>query len=104
MVNIEQLACELGCKAGTLPSTHLGLLPLGIRQNSLRVWEGIEERFRRRLIAWKRDSTSLKGEGSRLSEALYPTYPFTLSPFFDCLRVLSTGWRKSKGTSYGGWL
>ena len=104
VVNIEQLACELGCKAGTLPSTHLGLLPLGIRQNSLRVWEGIEERFRRRLIAWKRDSTSLKGEGSRLSEALYPTYPFTLSPFFGCLRVLSTGWRKSKGTSYGGWL
>ena len=26
--NIEQLACELGCKAGTLPSTYLGL-PLG---------------------------------------------------------------------------
>ena len=45
VVNIEQLACELGCKAGTLPSTHLGLLPLGIRQNSLRVWEGIEERL-----------------------------------------------------------
>ena len=27
LVNIVQLACELGCKAGTLPSTHLGLPP-----------------------------------------------------------------------------
>ena len=51
--NIEQLACELGCKAGTLPSAYLGL-PLGTRQNSIRIWEGIEERFRRRLPAWKR--------------------------------------------------
>ena len=36
MVNIEQLVCELGCKARTLPSTYLGLPP-GIRQNSLRI-------------------------------------------------------------------
>ena len=27
VVNIEQLPCELGCKPGTLPSTHLGLPP-----------------------------------------------------------------------------
>ena len=39
--NIEQLACELGCKAGTLPSTYLGLL-LGTRQNLVRIWEGVE--------------------------------------------------------------
>ena len=51
--NIEQLACELWCKAGTLPSTYLGLL-LGTRQNSVRICEGIEERFRRRLTPWKR--------------------------------------------------
>ena len=48
--NIEQLACELGCKARTLPSTYLGL-PLGTWQNSVRLWEGTEERFRRRLTA-----------------------------------------------------
>ena len=48
--NIEQLACELGCKARTLPSTYLGL-PLGTWQNSVRIWEGTEERFRRSLTA-----------------------------------------------------
>ena len=46
--NIDQLAEELGCKVGTLPSTYLGLL-LGLRQNSVKAWEGIKDKFRRRL-------------------------------------------------------
>ena len=58
--NIEQLACELGCKAGILPLTYLGL-PLSNWQNSMRIWEGIEERFRRRLTAWKRQYISKGG-------------------------------------------
>ena len=41
----------------TLPSTYLGL-SLGIRQNSVSVWVGIEEKFRRRLAAWKRQYIS----------------------------------------------
>ena len=48
--NIDRLACELDCKIGSLPSTYLGL-PLGTRQNSISIWEGIEEKFRRRLAA-----------------------------------------------------
>ena len=51
--NLNQLACELGCGVGSLPSTCLGL-PLGIKQNSASVWEGIGEDFRRRLATWKR--------------------------------------------------
>ena len=31
--NVDQLAFELGCKVGALPSTYLGL-PLGARHNS----------------------------------------------------------------------
>ena len=51
--NIDQLAYELGYRVGILPSTYLGL-PLGTRQNSVSIWEGIEKKFRRRLAAWKR--------------------------------------------------
>ena len=52
--NIDQLACELSCRVGLwLPSTYLGL-PLGTRQNLVSISERIEEKFRRRLAAWKR--------------------------------------------------
>ena len=43
---------ELGCKIGSLPFTYLGL-PLGAPHKSVGVWDQIEERFRRRLAAWK---------------------------------------------------
>ena len=51
--NVEILADELGCKVGCLPSTYLGL-PLGARFRSAAVWDGVEERFRKRLGMWKR--------------------------------------------------
>ena len=42
--NVEQLALELGCKIGALPTTYIGV-PLGIRQASINVWDNIEEKF-----------------------------------------------------------
>ena len=39
---LDDLAYELGCKTGTLPSTYL-VLPLGMKHNSLQVWDGVEE-------------------------------------------------------------
>ena len=48
--NLNQLACELGCGVGSLPSTYLGL-QLGSKLNLINVWEGIEEKFKRRLAA-----------------------------------------------------
>ena len=53
VVNLEDLAVELGCGTGALPSTYLGF-PLGMRRNSLPVWDGVEERFRKKLALWKR--------------------------------------------------
>ena len=50
--DIEGLARELGCQYGILPTTYLGL-PLGVRRNSTSVWDGVEERFRKRLAIWK---------------------------------------------------
>ena len=61
--NLNQLTCELGCRVRSLPSSYLGL-PLGFKLNSTRVREGIEEKFRRRLAAWKRQYIS---KGGRLT-------------------------------------
>ena len=47
--DMEGLALELGCKVGGLPSCYLGL-PLGAPFNSLAVWDGVEERFCKRLL------------------------------------------------------
>ena len=61
--DIEGLAMELGCKMGGLPSCYLGL-PLGAPFKSMAVWDGVEERFRRRLAMWKRQYIS---KGRRLT-------------------------------------
>ena len=42
--DMEDLAVEIGCKVGTLPSTYLGL-PLGASFKSETTWDGIEERI-----------------------------------------------------------
>ena len=59
--NVEELADEFGYKVGNLPSTYLGM-PLGAPFKSVGVWDGIEERFRKRLAMWKRQYTQ-KGGG-----------------------------------------
>ena len=51
--DIEGLAMELGCSTGTLQTNYLGL-PLGARRNSTYVWDGVEERFCKKLAIWKR--------------------------------------------------
>ncbi|RVW66266.1 LINE-1 retrotransposable element ORF2 protein [Vitis vinifera] len=61
--NAEVLASELGCKVGSLPSTYLGL-PLGAPHKSVVVWDGVEERMRKRLALWKRQFIS---KGGRLT-------------------------------------
>ena len=58
--NLEVLAFELGCKVGKLPSLYLGL-PLGAPHKSVAVWDGVEERLRRRLTFWKRQYISKGG-------------------------------------------
>ncbi|RVW39045.1 putative ribonuclease H protein [Vitis vinifera] len=59
--NAEVLASELGCKVGSLPSTYLGL-PLGAPHKLVVVWDGVEERMRKRLALWKRQVVRLRLE------------------------------------------
>ena len=58
--NAGELADEYGYKVGNLPSTYLGM-PLGAPFKSIGVWDGIEERFRKRLAMWKRQYISKGG-------------------------------------------
>ncbi|RVW14448.1 putative mitochondrial protein [Vitis vinifera] len=60
---ILEMAVELGCKVGQLPSTYLGL-PLGAPNKAGYVWDGVEEQMRWKLALWKRQYLS-KGSGEK---------------------------------------
>ncbi|KAJ9705552.1 hypothetical protein PVL29_003552 [Vitis rotundifolia] len=61
--NVEELAEEFDYKVGRLPSTYLGM-PLGGPFKSAAFWDGIEERFRKKLAMWKRQYNS---KGKRIT-------------------------------------
>ncbi|KAJ9675675.1 hypothetical protein PVL29_024544 [Vitis rotundifolia] len=67
--NIEDLALEFSCRVGSLPSTYLGL-PLGAPFKSVSVWDGVEERFRKRLAMWKRQYLSKGGRATLIRSTL----------------------------------
>lgn len=60
--NVDDLACEIGCKIGILSSYYLGL-PLGGSYKSVAIWNRLKKRFRKRLSLWKRQCLS-QGENS----------------------------------------
>ena len=59
--NMDDLAWDFGCRVGSLPSSYLGM-PLGASFKSVTVWDGVEERFQRRLSMWKRQYLSKGGK------------------------------------------
>ena len=81
---IEDLALELGCKVGGLPSCYLGL-PLGAPFKSAAVWDGVEERFQKRLAMWKRQYIS-KGGRLTLIRSTLSSMPIYFMSLFCLLR------------------
>ncbi|KAJ9707979.1 hypothetical protein PVL29_000172 [Vitis rotundifolia] len=67
--NLEELAIELGCRTGALPTVYLGL-PLGAHHKASSVWDGVEERMRRRLAHWKRQYISKGGRITLIKSTL----------------------------------
>ncbi|RVW70045.1 hypothetical protein CK203_059033 [Vitis vinifera] len=55
---IEEMAVELGCRVGSLPTVYLGL-PLGAYHKTLSMWDGVEERMRRRLTLFATEKDNL---------------------------------------------
>ncbi|WJZ83279.1 hypothetical protein VitviT2T_002974 [Vitis vinifera] len=73
VMDIDDLALDFGCKVGSLPSTYLGL-PLGAPFKSVAVWDGVEERFHKRLTMWKRQYLS-KGRRATLIRSTLSNLP-----------------------------
>ncbi|RVW99076.1 Transposon TX1 uncharacterized 149 kDa protein [Vitis vinifera] len=84
--NAEVLASKLGCKVGSLPSTYLGL-PLGAPHKSVVVWDGVEERMRKRLALWKRQFIS-KGGRLTLIRSTLASMPIYLMSLMRIPRVV----------------
>ena len=59
--NVEELAAELGCRIGSLPTSYLGL-PLGVKHKAIGVWDTVEDRFRNILVFWKSQYISKGGK------------------------------------------
>ncbi|KAJ9682618.1 hypothetical protein PVL29_018523 [Vitis rotundifolia] len=76
--NMDELAWDFGCRVGSLPTTYLGM-PLGAPFKSITVWDGVEERFRRRLSLWKRQYLSKGGRATLIRSTL------SNLPFISCL-------------------
>ena len=76
---IEELAVELGCMVGSLPSQYLGL-PLGASNRAPSMWDGVEERVRRRLVLWKRQYISKGGKITLIKSTLasMPIYQMSI--------------------------
>ncbi|KAJ9675647.1 hypothetical protein PVL29_024530 [Vitis rotundifolia] len=74
--NMDDLAWDFGYRVGSLPTTYLGM-PLGAPFKSITVWDGVEERFRRRLFLWKRQYLS-KGGRATLIRSMLSNLPIYL--------------------------
>ncbi|RVX12485.1 putative ribonuclease H protein [Vitis vinifera] len=67
--DVDRATTDFGCKVGNLPTTYLGL-PLGAPHNSCRVWDVVEERFKRKLATWKKQYLSKEGRLTLIKSAL----------------------------------
>ena len=61
--NAQELATELGCGIGSLPTSYLGL-PLWAKHKAVGVWDTVEDKLRNRLASWKSQYIS---KGGRLT-------------------------------------
>ena len=98
--NLDELAFELGCRIGAIPSTYLGL-PLGMRHNHIQVWDGVKERFRKKLSLWKMQYIS-KGERLTLIKTLSNMPIYTMSLFRMPKRVKSRSKKIRRDFLWGG--
>ena len=88
--NVQELAAELGCGIGSLPSSYLGL-PLGANHKAVGVWDTVEDRFRKRLASWKSQYISKGGRLTLIQSTLscLPIYCLSLfrMPVSICTRL-----------------
>ncbi|KAG5620177.1 hypothetical protein H5410_005395 [Solanum commersonii] len=78
---MEILKSILGGEVGVLPTTYLGM-PLGVKSNSIEIWDGVIEKCEKRLARWKSQYLSLGGRLTLINYVLdaLPTYVMSLFP------------------------
>ena len=100
VLNLEELAKVLGCKVGAILTTYLGL-PLGVPFKSSKVWEGLEEKFEKRLAWWKRWYFSKDGRQTLIKSTLSSLPIYYMSLFVILKRVVARLEKRFKGISFG---
>ena len=84
--NVEELAAAIGCKVGSLPTSYLGL-PLGAQYRSRAVWDGVEERMRKKLARWKSQYISKGGRITLIRSTLANMPIYFMSMLFTPRKV-----------------
>ena len=76
---VDEMAVELRCRVGQLPAVYLRL-PLGSPNKASSLWDGVEERVRRRLALWKRQYISKGGRITLIKTTMtsLPLYQMSL--------------------------
>ena len=74
------------CKVESLPSTYLGL-PLGVRSNSIKMWEPGVEKFEKRLAGWKSNIRSMGGHVTFL-KAIFAWFSMYFLSLFEILKPI----------------
>ncbi|RVW47167.1 hypothetical protein CK203_070192 [Vitis vinifera] len=76
---VDEMVVELRCRVGQLPAVYLGL-PLGAPNKASSMWDGVEERVRRRLALWKRQYISKGGRITLIKTTMtsMPLYQMSL--------------------------
>ncbi|RVW14147.1 putative ribonuclease H protein [Vitis vinifera] len=77
---VYRAAAVFGCKVENLPTNYLGL-PLGASHKSCRVWDGVEERFKRKLATWKKQYLSKGGRLTLIKSTLSNLLIYFMSLF-----------------------
>ncbi|RVX01992.1 hypothetical protein CK203_019452 [Vitis vinifera] len=93
------MAAEIGCKVGQLPTVYLGL-PLGAPNRASSVWDGVEEKMRRKLALWKRNFYPKEGELLSL-RARWPAFLCIKCHYSVCLNQWQEDWKSFKGIFCG---
>lgn len=96
--NIDALTFVFGCKTAYLPSSYLGL-PLGAKYKSKALWNPVLDRFKRRLMGWKKQLFSKARRLTLVKNTLSSLPTYFLSLFVILSSVI--GWRSWKETIYG---
>ena len=100
-IPMETLASVLGCKIKSLPTTYL-VLSLGAPYKSTKVWDTMEERFRKRLSIWKRQCLSKGGSLTLLKSTLSSLSTYFISLFVIPKRVCTRLEKIQRDFLWGG--